>query len=76
MEREKRRWGGPAILTIAIILMLLLIYVLSCGPADILRARGIIPVQGFIAFYSPLGFLSNHCPPFARLLEWYVNLFR
>ena len=76
MEREKPRWGGNAILAVAVVLMLLLIYVLSIGPADILRAKGFIPVRAFVVFYHPLGFLCTHCAPFERFLAWYLSLFR
>ena len=76
MERHKGGRGRALAFAAVAILAIPLIYVLSSGPADVLRQRGFISVPNFIAFYSPLGWLSRHCPPFASFLEWYVGLFR
>jgi len=47
---------------------LLVLYVLSSGPANRL------PVMLCIILYFPLVMLGHYCPPFGDLWDWYLNL--
>jgi hypothetical protein len=54
--------------------ILLLVYVLSAGPAVKLADANIIPFSIVLTIYSPLETLGDVCPPAKRLLAWYVGL--
>jgi hypothetical protein len=52
---------------------LLLIYVLSVGPACKLKAKGVIDMQVIQTVYAPLVFLSKKSKTVEALLDWYVQ---
>jgi hypothetical protein len=56
------------------IVLALVVYVLSVGPAVRLAVRMPASKQGFLRIYAPLSFVANHCPPVKSFFEWYVGL--
>ena len=55
--------------------LLPLVYILSVGPVYWLIAQGYLSTSADW-IYLPLGFLSNHCPPFQDAMDWYVGFFQ
>lgn len=55
------------------IVLLLVVYVLSTGPALILNFKGYLPTQGIEIFYAPLDALSRTCPPIEQFMRWYIR---
>jgi hypothetical protein len=73
---EDERGGGPAVLAVAGLLLLIL-YPLSLGPAVWLDRRYDLP--NFIedpleAMYAPLEWLADVCEPIDDGFDWYIDL--
>jgi hypothetical protein len=61
------RWIGT-------LLFLVVVYVLSVGPASALAARGTIPSISMDRIYKPLDMLADWSPRVKQALFWYVEL--
>jgi hypothetical protein len=55
-------------------LALFCIYVLSSGPAVVLRESGVITRDAFFRIYAPLAWLYHVVPFFGTALNWYARL--
>lgn len=57
--------------------MVLLMYVLSVGPAIWLANHWTNEtyLDAIVAFYTPLDWVSERVPPFDRAMAWYIRLF-
>jgi len=75
-DREQSRGGaGCVILSISCLVLIPLLYVLSCGPAVALMTRGILSQSAFDIIYFPLRFIATLSPNWiGRLLESYAEL--
>lgn len=74
--RSKSGVSGPLVVgIISLLVLLLVLYVLSCGPALWLHWRGYLPAK-FLAIYAPLQWAAEFCDPFSDFLTWYKNHFR
>ena len=78
-EKEKRgeaesRHGGGVFKWVWIVGVMLVLYVLSVGPAEQLAGHGLIPEHVLSAVYAPLGWLSNNVPIVARFFRWYGDV--
>ena len=68
-ERENAGWGFFGIFWVFV--MLLLLYVLSCGP--VAKAYDhTTPPRSVRAFYEPLGWLVRHSIFADHVLRWYL----
>jgi hypothetical protein len=74
--RSENKGGGAAVLALALVLALPVLYMLSVGPAMwlILTADLTIPGVNLYSFYSPLWWVADNVP-FGHLIDWYINLF-
>ncbi len=73
VREEKSRGTGYVILGVGLILLLVL-YVFSIGPAWWL-ARQVPTTDRYVrVIYIPLGFAGDLIPPFGRFIEWYMHL--
>lgn len=73
MEHERRkppRFG----LALAIVFLLLLLYVLSIGPAYRLAATGRISESAFNTTYVPIFWIGQHSDTASQLIIWYCEL--
>lgn len=64
-----------AVWLVCAVLLLLLLYVLSIGPAFWLYDRDLISRGTFEVFdiaYAPVYFVSDRCPPLQRAIAWYI----
>ena len=71
-EGQQRRIG----LWIALVPIVLLLYVLSVGPVLRVYPRALIRSRAVRGFYYPLVAVSQHSRPCARVLDWYVRLWK
>lgn len=55
-------------------LCVLVLYVLSCGPAVRPRQEGYVSDKFIDILYAPLGLLMDNCQPVDDTINWYVNL--
>src|SRR3954467_14299434 len=63
---------GKAILRwVVLSTILLLLYVLSVGPASRMCEKGVL--QEPLKVYAPIIIASRHCRPVFRFLDWYVG---
>ena len=51
-----------------------MVYVLSMGPAVLLRNRGFITQDSFLWFYAPVVWLDSRSAYVNLALEWYLQL--
>ena len=70
---EKRTARLIAIWLIAVFAFVPL-YLLSTGPAVLLRDRGVLSQEAMQRVYAPVGWLYNHVPFFAQAMESYLRL--
>lgn len=54
---------------------LLLLYLLSIGPACWLMNHDLLGHEIFYAAYGPVIWVMERCPPVERLINWYTLLF-
>jgi hypothetical protein len=64
----------PGRLWVMWVILALVIYVLSIGPAIRLAAPKPRSQQAFLVVYAPLSFVADYCPPIRSFLQWYVDL--
>ena len=69
-EREKESGAGAGIFAMfGVMAVVLVLYVLSAGPAV-----AVLPRATWEVAYMPLTFVAYFVPPIARAIMWYVNL--
>ena len=77
---DSKRERSPAVaITIAVVLALPVLYVISEGPVLWLGDQGYLPDEAWpytLAFYRPLRFLQQNCESFRGARNWYLSLFR
>ncbi len=69
-SHEEGRRGGLSV--VLWVLVVIVIYVLSVGPAAKLHDEGVIPDSASVV-YSPLIFLSEHSTAADAFFRWYVR---
>jgi hypothetical protein len=74
-ERGDERWQGfaPWRAWIIAVPSVALLYVLSIGPAVLLRDSGRISQGTLLTVYAPIVWLT-HFGPFNQVIEWYASL--
>jgi|SRR6185436_9637310 len=76
-DREKGRGGSGAVIlcVLAVLFLLPVLYVLSCGPAVALMTRGYLSEEAFDVTYAPLRVAVQASPKWiGQPLEWYADL--
>lgn len=66
-ENHPPRWTTNLWIVVVALAIGAMAYVLSTGPAVMLRERGMITQDTFLRIYAPLA-------PFSNMLEWYLRL--
>jgi hypothetical protein len=70
-----RKKPGVAFWATVMVVVELVAYPLSFGPCMWLMNHGCIPSWvGDVPLYAPLGWLQERSAAFARVLQWYVDL--
>lgn len=72
----KRSAGDSSIVAVLLTALAVLpsLYVLSVGPAAMLREMGVISQPDMMRIYFPLVWLSLHVPLVSQSLDWYCEL--
>ena len=77
VERDERDrgWTGPILFSGIAVLSLVVLYVLSMGPACWLADRQFIYSDNpyLVGFYWPIIRVSEICPPFGQFIGWYQS---
>jgi hypothetical protein len=73
-DRNRGSMGGPIATVMAALVLLPLLYVLSCGPAVALMTRGYLSEEAFNVVYFPLRLAAQSSSWIGRPLEWYAQL--
>jgi hypothetical protein len=74
---DQRRGSAAAVWLVVAVVLLLVLYVLSAGPAVRLFDHRGSPYQPYVAaFYWPLIWLADMCQPIGNALQWYVSLWQ
>ena len=76
MDDDKNRGGisGPIVTVGALLILLPLLYILSCGPAVALMTCGYLSREAFRVAYCPLFLAAERSTWIAQLLESYAGL--
>jgi hypothetical protein len=72
-DQEPSRISGLSRLAWVIVLLLLL-YFLSIGPAGKMYDHGFLPGSAFLTAYGPLFWFAHAFQPFAFFLGWYLYI--
>jgi len=73
-DPERERSGiGRAMIVIAILVALPVLYVLSIGPVGLFVVETGMEADGVKAFYAPVVWLARNNATFGRLLKWYID---
>jgi len=68
--------AGPLLFaTVFLLVVLPLLYVLSCGPAAWLVTRGYASAETADVIYAPLNCACENCEPFGLAVYWYQDKF-
>jgi len=71
-EKRSKSSVGP---TIAVVLLLPVLYFLSLGPVNWLSSHGYVhPRSPCLIIYRPVDWLAEHCDAFYKLVVWYISL--
>jgi hypothetical protein len=54
--------------------LVIVLYILSIGPATLLYSRRAISLKAYAITYRPLVALARKVPPVERAIDWYVGL--
>ena len=73
MEEVKRHSVKRGWVTLWSIGLLVLVYFLSMGPAYRLFRKDAVKQETFSTVYAPILYLCNHCSPFDRAIDWYLE---
>ncbi len=68
-DKKRNSWVVVAVLLV----LLLILYVASIGPAAWLANHNLINPHLAYAFYLPVRFIHDNCEPIRVLLDWYVG---
>lgn len=74
-DQPKSPYPGMIASSIAGLLILLMVYILSTGPAIWLVEQGYANEEPLRYVYSPIGQCMRICPPFERAMMWYISFF-
>jgi hypothetical protein len=69
---DEARRGGFGTFTWLLVLLLVL-YPLSTGPALKLAEHDVISLDALEYVYAPLGWLAQHSPPVQAFFDWYLG---
>ena len=73
-DRNRPSITSPILVIGALLILLPLLYILSCGPAVILINRGYLSEEGFRIVYYPLNLAARSSRPIRDSLEGYTRL--
>ena len=65
-RKRKKSWFVGA-------MIIIVIYVLSTGPACRLERSGTVSTATLESFYMPLGALARYYQPVGNFMRWYIN---
>ena len=71
---DEKRTARSIVVWLIAIFAFMPLYLLSTGPAVLLRDRGAISQEAMLRVYAPVGWLYNHVPFFAQAMESYLRL--
>lgn len=71
---DRKRRGGCGPLAAVLPFALLILYVLSDGPAWWLWSRGYLPEELLLTLYAPLNWLADRSDAISLALDWYESL--
>lgn len=72
-DQEKSSAGRTFSVIGATVIALLLLYILSTGPAFALLTHGAIEIETVATIYRPLDVMTQKVPIARKLLRWYVK---
>ena len=73
-DRNRPSITSPILVMGALLILVPLLYILSCGPAVILINRGYLSEEGFRIVYYPLDLAARSSRGIRDSLEWYTRL--
>ena len=73
-ERNRGSSAGPILIVGVLLILIPVLYILSCGPAVALMTRGYMSREVFDVAYFPLRFAVQDSSWIGRLLESYAGL--
>jgi len=73
-DRNRGSSAGPVLIVGALLILVPLLYILSCGPAVVLINRGYLSEDGFRIVYYPLDLVARSSHGIRDSLEWYTRL--
>jgi hypothetical protein len=78
MKDDRKGMPVAALVLVAVLVLLPVLYVLAAGPMSMLFNQGYIAPDSTLGYcleviYWPLGVCADRCQPLASFLEWYVN---
>jgi hypothetical protein len=62
-----------SIVVVAFLATLPLLYILSAGPAIVLRNKGGMDADTFLLVYAPVILIYDAVPPFQIAFDWYLH---
>ncbi|MGI8980093.1 MAG: hypothetical protein ACR2FY_12790 [Pirellulaceae bacterium] len=73
-DQKRGPLAAPLLAGAALLILLPLLYILSCGPAVALMTRGYLSREAFDIAYHPLRLASQSSTWMGQALEWYAQL--
>ena len=80
-HNEEEEWGDPypkekskRVNGFITVIVVLVIYVLSTGPAFLLYKKGKVSLANLDRIYHPLNLLVDSVPAVKRITNWYIDL--
>jgi hypothetical protein len=72
---DNRAESRPAVTWLVVVMLLaaMALYLLSSGPAVLLRDRGVLTQTTFLKLYMPLFWFYDTVPFFRNAWEWYLG---
>jgi hypothetical protein len=74
-HNNKQGRSVAGVVTLAVVLSLPVLYVLSIGPALWMQEHGFLnDSDSVVRFYWPVSYLRMHCGIFDLICDWYMKL--
>ena len=74
MATKKSQWAGRTTIIVCGLLVLLMLYVLSAGPASGLVLKKRMSFDTFDRIYAPLLWLANRSETVRNIWNWYTGI--